>query len=51
MQLTAEANYLEAVKVGRRLWVYDNLNMHQTVHHKQEGTTTLSPITINEHLK
>ena len=37
-QLTAEAKYLEAVKAGRWLWVYDNLNVHQTVCHEREGT-------------
>jgi len=29
---------LEAVKVGRWLWVYDNLNVHQTVCYEHGGT-------------
>ena len=37
-QLTLEAKYTEEVKTGHRLWVYDNLNLHQGVRHEREGT-------------
>ena len=36
-QLTVEAKYLEAIRDGHWLWVYDNLNIHQSVRHEREG--------------
>ena len=36
-QLTAEAELLQVVQNGHWLWVYDNVNLHQTVRHEREG--------------
>ena len=36
-QLTAEAGYQEVVHNGHWQWVFDNVNMHQTVRHEREG--------------
>ena len=36
-QLTAEAGYQQAVQNGHWQWVFENLNMHQTVRHKRQG--------------
>ena len=36
-QLTTQARYTDAVRSGRWLWVYDNLNIHQRVRHERTG--------------
>lgn len=36
-KLTHEAKYTEQVQSGHWMWVYDNLNRHQTVRHEREG--------------
>jgi len=36
-QLTTEARYLEVVRGGDWIWVYDNVNIHQKVRHEREG--------------
>ena len=36
-QLTQESRYLEIIREGYWLWVYDNLNLHQKVHHERQG--------------
>ena len=36
-QLTLEARYLEVVRHGHWLWVYDNLNLLRSVRHEREG--------------
>lgn len=36
-QLTTEAKFLEIVREGNWLWVYDNLNVYQQKRHEQEG--------------
>lgn len=36
-QLSAEARYLEVIKSGRWIWVYDNLNIHKAVRHERQG--------------
>lgn len=36
-QLTIDANYLEVIRTGHWLWIYDNLNIHLTVRHEREG--------------
>ena len=36
-QLTTEAQYLEVVREGHWIWVYDNVNIHQKVRHEREG--------------
>ena len=35
-QLAAEANYLEVVREGTWLWVYDNFNLNLRVRHERE---------------
>ena len=37
MKLTQDAQYAEQVQSGHWLWVYDNLNRHQTIRHEREG--------------
>lgn len=37
MKLTSDANYVDQVQEGHWIWVYDNLNLHQTVRHEREG--------------
>ena len=34
---TTEAQYLEVVRGGHWMWVYDNVNIHQKVRHEREG--------------
>ena len=36
-QLTQESMYLESIKEGCWLWIYDNLNLHQKVRHERQG--------------
>ena len=55
MKLTLEAQYTEQVQDGHWIWVYDNLNLHQTVRHEREGThrhikttTTNKQVSIGE---
>ena len=36
-KLTTEAEYLQVVRCGHWLWVYDNVNLHQKVRHEREG--------------
>lgn len=36
-QLTVDAHYLEVVRTGHWLWIYDHLNIHLKVHHEREG--------------
>ena len=36
-QLSSEARYLEVVKSGKWIWVYDNLNIHKAVRHEQQS--------------
>ena len=36
-QLTAEARFLEIVREGHWLWVFDNLNVQRHVHHERQG--------------
>lgn len=45
-QLTAEARFLEIVREGHWLWVYDNLNLHQHVRHERQGKGHLCTCTI-----
>ena len=35
-QLTTEARYLETIRSGHWIWVYDNLNLHQRIRHERE---------------
>ena len=37
-KLAAEAKYLEVIREGYWLCVYDNFNMNQRVRHEREGT-------------
>ena len=39
-QLTQEAKYLDVVRQGHWLWVYDNLNLLKSIRHEQEGNHT-----------
>ena len=43
-RLTEEAAYMECVKQGRWLWVYDNFNIHQTIQHERQGICNSSII-------
>ena len=36
-KLTTEAEYLEVIRSGHWLWVYDNVNLHQKVRHERDG--------------
>ena len=36
-QLSSEARYLDVVKSGNWIWVYDNLNVHKAVRHERQG--------------
>ena len=36
-QLVRENRFLEVVKEGEWMWVYDNLNIHQRVRHERQG--------------
>ena len=40
-QLASDARFLDVVKTGRWMWVYDNLNFHQPVRHEREGRKVL----------
>ena len=37
-QLTQESMYLEIIREGCWLWIYDNLNLHQKIRHERLGT-------------
>ena len=37
-QLTEEAKYLDKVRDGHWIWIYDNLNLLQSARHEREGT-------------
>ena len=60
-QLTQESRYLEIIRDGYWLWIYDNLNLHQKVRHERQGTkhhrNTLSLVTqftcthVTEHVR
>ena len=39
MKLTHDAKYTERVQQGHWIWIYDNLNVNQTVRHERQGTT------------
>ena len=39
MKLTHDAKYTECVQQGHWIWIYDNLNVNQTVRHERQGTT------------
>ena len=45
-QLTYEAGYLDMVRNGHWIWIYDNLNFNQTVRHERSGLYTKNS-TIN----
>lgn len=36
-KLIAEADYMGQLKQGQWLWIYDNLNLHQTIRHERQG--------------
>jgi len=35
--MSYKARYLEVVREGHWIWVYDNVNIHQNVRHEREG--------------
>ena len=37
MKLTDDAKYTECVQQGHWIWIYDNLNLHQSVIHERQG--------------
>ena len=36
-RLASGAHYLEVVRSGHWIWIYDNMNLHQGVRHEREG--------------
>lgn len=40
-ELIAQSNFQEAVKSGRWQWVFDNVNLHQTIRHERQGKHAL----------
>lgn len=36
-KLIEEADYMGQLKEGQWLWIYDNLNLHQTIRHERQG--------------
>ena len=51
MKLTQDARYTEQVQAGHWIWVYDNLNLHQTVRHEREGNNELiQSIIVNNYI-
>ena len=48
-QLTQEARYLDTVREGHWLWVYDNLNLLRSVRHEREGTTMHTCVYVYAH--
>ena len=36
-KLAAEATFTEAIKSGRWIWIYDNINLHMKTRHEREG--------------
>ena len=49
-QLTNEARYLEMIRSGHWLWVYDNLNLMQSIRHEREGMYIIQNCTTYEKL-
>ena len=41
MRLVTEAQYLEKVKMGKWIWVYDNLNYYRWVRHERKGNCAM----------
>ena len=37
IQLTSEAMYDRAIRAGKWLWVFDNVNFQQRVRHERQG--------------
>ena len=46
-QLTQESMYLEIIRQGCWLWIYDNLNLHQKVRHERQGNNLSINITMH----
>ena len=40
-RMIMEENYVQRVKEGRWLWIYDNFNMHKATRHEREGKYSL----------
>lgn len=36
-QLTTQAQFLDIIREGHWLWVFDNLNVHQCIRHERQG--------------
>ena len=43
--LTTEARYLDMIRSGHWIWVYDNLNLQQHIRHEREGTVSCNTYT------
>ena len=46
MRLVTEAQYLEKVKMGKWIWVYDNLNYYRWVRHERKGNCATCTCTM-----
>ena len=36
-KLSTEARFLSIIRSGYWMWIFDNLNIHQTIRHEREG--------------
>ena len=49
--LTTQSQYADVVRSGHWMWVYDNLNIHQRVHHERTGERSAADSNSHIHVR